>query len=94
MIKRMLLLVFACGGAFAGSLRQHDRILAINEDNDRYFLAARRDPNLLTADGARGYFDSVAAGGAVTHFFMLIRSTSPPKSACPGVSRILIFVPL
>ena len=72
MIKRMLLLVFACGGAFAGSLRQHGRILAINEDNDRYFLAARRDPNLLTADGARGYFDSVAAGGAVTHFFMCV----------------------
>ncbi len=72
MIKRIIVLVFACGGAFAGPLRQHGRILAINEDNDRYIISATRNPDLLTEHGARGYFDSVAAGGAVTHFFMCV----------------------
>ena len=72
MIKRIIVLVFACGGAFAGPLRQHGRILAINEDNDRYIISATRNPDLLTERGARGYFDSVAAGGAVTHFFMCV----------------------
>ena len=46
--------------------------LAVNEDNDRYIISASGDPALLTEQGARDYFDSVAAGGAVTHFFMCV----------------------
>ena len=46
--------------------------LGINEDNDRYLLSASRDSTLMTEDGIRAYFDSVAAGGAVTHFFMCV----------------------
>lgn len=44
--------------------------LAINEDNDRYIIHAKGEG--LTERGIRDYFDSVAAGGAVTHFFMCV----------------------
>ena len=61
-----MLLVLACGYASANP-RQ---ILAINEDNDRYLYYAKGDA--LTVKGAQDYFDTVAAGGAVTHFFMCV----------------------
>ena len=68
MRNAMLLPALACGIAF-GDGRP---FLAINEDNDRYIISAKREPRLLTAEGARDYFDSVAEGGAVTHFFMCV----------------------
>ena len=67
-----LIALVACGGACADPPHPSRNILAINEDNDRYIISARRDPKLLTEQGARDYFDTVAAGGAVTHFFMCV----------------------
>ena len=45
-------------------------VLVVNEDNDRYLLNAKAHD--LTPEGLRDYLDSVAAGGAVTHFFMCV----------------------
>ena len=61
-----MLLVLVCSYASAGQRL----ILAINEDNDRYLYCAKDDA--LTVKGAQDYFDTVAAGGAVTHFFMCV----------------------
>lgn len=55
---------------FAAAPSEKPWILAINEDNDRYMVTAKGEA--LTEKGVRDYFDSVAAGGAVTHFFMCV----------------------
>ncbi len=62
---------FALATAHGGEAASRP-FLGINEDNDRYLLAAAKDPAALTEAGIRDYFDSVAAGGAVTHFFMCV----------------------
>lgn len=73
---RSLLAAFALAGFCGCSKSDADRplrpFLGINEDNDRYFLAASKNPSALTEEGVRSYFDSVAEGGAVTHFFMCV----------------------
>ena len=66
MVRRMLFgsaLVLCTGGLQAN-------VLIVNEDNDRYLLTAKAHD--LTPEGLRDYLDSVAAGGAVTHFFMCV----------------------
>lgn len=44
-------------------------ILICNEDNDRFFYMADR---WHTAEGIRAYFDTISAGGAMTHYFMCV----------------------
>lgn len=56
--------------AFAESPRQSRRILAINEDNDRYLSSDCAED--MTEKGALSYFDAIAEGKAVTHFFMCV----------------------
>ena len=48
--------------------------LVINEDNDRYFIAADRPGRIekTTAEGCERYLDTVLDGGKVTHFFMCV----------------------
>lgn len=49
-----------------------------NEDNDRFFLAAKKDSD-LTEEGVRRYFEeSVGAPGSkVTHYFMCVNGQRP-----------------
>ena len=44
-------------------------ILICNEDNDRFFYLEDR---WHTAEGIRAYFDGIAKGGAMTHYFMCV----------------------
>jgi len=66
---KTILMTFA-GLAALTTLAGERAILAVNEDNDRYLLQAK--PHDLTVEGLTEYLDSVAAGGAVTHFFMCV----------------------
>lgn len=44
-------------------------LLICNEDNDRFFYLEDR---WHTAEGIRDYFDGIAKGGAMTHYFMCV----------------------
>ena len=66
-LKVCVALIAACFLQAAFAART---VLVVNEDNDRYLLTAKADD--LTEDGIRKYFDSVVAGGGVTHFFMCV----------------------
>ena len=63
-----LMLLMYCGAFAVTCPPRH--ILVINEDNDHYLYSSRGDA--LTEKGARDYFDAIADGGAVTHFFMCV----------------------